>query len=189
MGIGSLKNPVLRPAVFLDRDGVVNAARVDEGRPFPPQGVDQLIILDGVLSSVRDLTKTGYVCVVVTNQPDIARGTASSQAVDAINTKIAELTHLKHFYVCPHDESDACDCRKPLPGLLLQAASQLQLDLTQSFMVGDRWRDVEAGKNAGVRTFFIDYGYLERQPIGYDWRVHSLREAADIVLSQQRFKP
>lgn len=184
MGIGGLKSPVLRPAVFLDRDGVINAARVDEGRPFPPQGVDQLKILDGVVASIQDLTKAGYVCVVVTNQPDIARGTASWRGVDAINKRIADLTQLKHFYVCPHDEADACDCRKPLPGLLLQAASQLQLDLVRSFMVGDRWRDVEAGKNAGVRTFFIDYGYLERQPIGYDWRVHSLRDATDIVLSQ-----
>lgn len=189
MGIGSLKSPVLRPAVFLDRDGVINATRVVEGRPFPPGSVDQLIILDGVVSSITDLTRAGYVCVVVTNQPDIARGTASFHDVDAINTKITELTQLQHFYVCPHDESDACDCRKPLPGLLLQAALKLQLDLTQSFMVGDRWRDVEAGKNAGVRTFFIDYGYFEQQPIGYDWLVHSLRDATDIVLSQQPFKP
>lgn len=181
MGIG---DPLaLQPAVFLDRDGVINAAVVREGRPYPPSGLAELRILDGAAKAIADLRRAGYACVVVSNQPDLARGITSPASVDAINEAIAAQTGLEHFYICPHSGHEGCDCRKPRPGLLLQAARDLHLDLCASFMVGDRWRDVEAGKNAGVRSIFVDYGYREQQPVGYDWKVGSLAEAATIILT------
>jgi len=186
--IGSLSG-IPRPAVFLDRDGVINAVRLADGKPYPPQSVEAVVVLDGVTQAIRLLDEAGYVCVVVTNQPDLARGSARNADVEAIHVRIADLTGLQHFYTCPHDDSDRCDCRKPLPGLLLRAARELDLDLDSSFMVGDRWRDVEAGKSAGVRCFYIDYGYSERPAVGYDWVVASLSEAASIILAKHQLVP
>lgn len=171
-----------RRAIFLDRDGVLNAAIVRKGVPHPPLDADETQIIEGVRGAISQLERSGYVCVVVTNQPDIARGKTSLQTVNSINQKVADETGIVHFYVCPHDTKDACVCRKPLPGLLLQAAEELNLDLASSFMVGDRWRDVEAGRMAGVRTFFIDYGYDEQAAVGYDWKVYSLAEASAVIL-------
>lgn len=171
----------MRKAVFLDRDGVLNAAVVRNGLPYPPANAAEMRVIDGVPQAVAALKRMGYLTIVVTNQPDIARGTTSREAVDAINAKLNESIGVDEFRVCPHDSADHCDCRKPKPGLLLQAATDWGIDLSQSFMVGDRWRDVEAGQQAAVRTFFVSCGYAERQPVGYDWAVASLTEAAAIV--------
>jgi len=173
-----------RPAVFLDRDGVVNQAVVRRGMPYPPASVHELVLAEGAVQAIADLSAAGYVCVVVTNQPDIARGSSSWDTVWAIHQAIAAQTALRHFYVCPHDDASACCCRKPLPGLLLQAAAELGLDLSRSYLVGDRWRDMAAAEGAGVPSFFVDHGWQERRPERWDWRVHSLAEAATLILSR-----
>ena len=93
---------------------------------------------------------------------------------------------LDEFLVCPHDDRDACDCRKPTPGLLLEAQARHGIDLRRSFLVGDRWRDVDAGRAAGCRTVFLDYGYRERGPSAPpDARVASLAEAVDWIVEQE----
>jgi D-glycero-D-manno-heptose 1,7-bisphosphate phosphatase len=175
-----------RRAVFLDRDGVINRAVVRNGKPYPPSSVLELEILPGVGDALNRLESAGFDLIVVTNQPDIARGTTTSAAVDDINRKLAESLPLREFRICPHDADDQCDCRKPKPGLLLQASGELGIDLSSSFMVGDRWRDVEAGRRAGCRTLFIDYGYDEQQPDAYDYRVTSLSDAADVILAVEQ---
>ena len=129
------------------------------------------------------LKDAGFVLIVVSNQPDVARGTTARDAVEAINAKLAETLPVDDFRMCYHDSGDGCDCRKPKPGMLLAAARDHGIDLSASFMVGDRWRDIEAGQRAGCRTLFIDYGYDERQPEACDYRVKSLAEAAEIILS------
>jgi len=150
-----------RPAaVFLDRDGVLNVAPVVDGVPRPPAPED-LRLLDGVEAACAALDAAGLVLVVVTNQPDVARGTRTRADVDEIHRRLAARLPITEFRVCLHDDGDGCDCRKPAPGLLLQAANDLGLDLTRSVIVGDRWRDVEAGRAAGVRTVFVDHGYAE----------------------------
>ena len=169
-------------AVFLDRDGVINRAVVRGGKPFPPAGLGELEILPDVREALDQLKAAGFVLVVVSNQPDVARGTTARETVEAINAKLAESLPLDDFRMCYHDDADGCDCRKPRPGLLLTAARDHGVNLGASFMVGDRWRDIEAGRRAGCKTLFIDYGYDEPQPEACDYRVKSLVEAAQIIL-------
>ena len=174
-----------RRAVFLDRDGVINQAIVRDGKPYPPSRVDELKIVVGAAEALRDLKQAGFLLIVVTNQPDIARGTQSPNAVDAIHLALREALPLDDFFVCPHDDADHCDCRKPLPGLLLRAAEKYDIDMPHSFMVGDRWRDVDAGASAGCATVWIDYGYREKRAAAEpSATVDSIRAAADWILSQ-----
>jgi D-glycero-D-manno-heptose 1,7-bisphosphate phosphatase len=172
-----------RRAVFLDRDGVNNRAVIRNGIPCPPASLQDLAILPRVSEALDALKARGYALVVVTNQPDVARGASSKDAVDLIHAKLKAELCLDAILTCFHDSIDDCECRKPKPGLLFRAARDLGIDLASSFMVGDRWRDMEAGARAGCRTFFIDEGYQERQPVTWDFRVGSLHEAAGIVLA------
>jgi len=178
---------VTHRAVFLDRDGVINRASVRDGKPYPPSGPEELEILPGVPEALSRLSAAGFRLVVVTNQPDVARGRQSREMVEAIHKALRNELPIDEFRVCYHDDADRCSCRKPVPGMLLQAAVDLDLDLTASFLVGDRWRDVEVGKNAGCATVFIDYGYSERRPENPDKIVQSLLEAADWILDRVRW--
>lgn len=178
----------LQRAVFLDRDGVINRAVVRGGKPYPPANLAALEILPGVAEAMQALHQAGWMLIVVTNQPDVARGTTSLANVEAINLHLQECLPIDEFRTCYHDSSDGCDCRKPLPGSLLAAASAHGIDLPASYMVGDRWRDTEAGEGAGCKTIFIDYGYTEKQPEKFDHRVRNLMEAADIILDRRHEK-
>jgi D-glycero-D-manno-heptose 1,7-bisphosphate phosphatase len=175
---------MMRPAVFLDRDGVINRAFVLGGTPHPPSSLRDLEILPGVPEALSALKAHGYSLVVVTNQPDVARGTSSQELVDSIHERLSRELDLDAILTCFHDSRDECECRKPKPGLLYQAAEQFSIDLPSSFMVGDRWRDMEAGRRAGCRTFFIDRSYHEKPPSSFDFRVGSLIEASRIILGQ-----
>jgi D-glycero-D-manno-heptose 1,7-bisphosphate phosphatase len=179
MGIGC---PRVRRAVFLDRDGVLNRALVRDGKPYPPRSAAELEILPGVGQALTALRKAGFLLLVVTNQPDVARGTTTREAVETINAALSAELPIDEFRTCFHDSGDECDCRKPKPGALLFAAADHGIDLYESFMVGDRWRDTEAGQRAGCRTIFIDYGYQEKQPEAVDYRASSLLEASRIIL-------
>ena len=154
-----------RRAIFLDRDGVLNASVLDPaGRPLPPRSAAELSILPGVPAACAELRAAGYLLIGCTNQPDIARGTTPRDFVDWVNAQVAEEVGLDEMRVCPHDDADGCHCRKPRPGMLTDAAAAHGIDLAASWMVGDRFRDIEAGQAAGCRTLFIDYGYPERPP-------------------------
>ena len=171
-------------AVFLDRDGVINRAVVCEGKPFPPATVAELEILPGVVDALNNLKKAGFVLIVVSNQPDVSRGTTRREAVEAINKALAAQLPIDRFIMCYHDSSDGCDCRKPRPGMLLAGASEFGVDLTASYMVGDRWRDMEAGVAARCKTVFIDYGYDEKQPELCDYCVTSLADWVSFFLRE-----
>jgi D-glycero-D-manno-heptose 1,7-bisphosphate phosphatase len=173
--------PEGQPAVFLDRDGVLNRPIVRHGRPHPPDSLDDLELYPDAASSLRRLKVAGYVPVVVTNQPDVARGLQRAEVVHQINRELRKRIDVAAVYVCFHDDADGCPCRKPAPGLLLHAANDLGLDLTRSFMVGDRWRDVEAGRRAGCRTVYIDRRYSERLPQDADLVATSLAEAVNWI--------
>jgi D-glycero-D-manno-heptose 1,7-bisphosphate phosphatase len=173
-----------RSAVFLDRDGVVNRAFIRDGIPYPPVSLRDLEILPHVPEALCALKAQGYSLVVVTNQPDVARGTTSREFVDTIHERLKRELGLDAIFACFHDDADECDCRKPKPGLLLRAARDLGIDLTSSFMVGDRWRDVEAGRRAGCRTLYVDCGYRESLSHSCDFRVGSLLEASGIILAE-----
>ncbi len=172
-------------AVFLDRDGVINEVVVRDGKPYPPARLEDLVILPGVEAALADLRAAGFRLVVVTNQPDVARGVQRRDVVDAMHARLAAELPLDEFRVCAHDDADACVCRKPKPGLLEAAARESGLVLRESVMVGDRWRDVEAGRRAGCTTVFIDRGYDEPRPDRPDAVVGSLPEAAAWILSKR----
>jgi D-glycero-D-manno-heptose 1,7-bisphosphate phosphatase len=171
-----------RSAVFLDRDGVINRAVVRNGLPETPASRAHLRILPGVPQALRALRARGFALVVVTNQPDVARGKISRHRVEDIHQTLQTRLCFDAILTCFHDDSDHCTCRKPEPGLLLRAARELNLDLKSSFMIGDRWRDMEAGQRAGCRTLYVDANYGERAPVAYDFRVRSLGEAAHLML-------
>ena len=173
----------LRPAVFLDRDGVINCAVVRDGKPFPPSSVEELELQPGVSSALLDLKAHGFDLFVITNQPDVARGRQTRGAVEAIHKALASSLPIDDIFVCYHDDADHCTCRKPRPGLLLEAHRKHNIDLSRSFMVGDRWRDIDAGHSAGCKTVLIDYGYREKTPAQPPHAtVRSLREAADWII-------
>ena len=175
----------MRRAVFLDRDGVLNEARLRDGLPHPPASVGEVVVLPGVPEACRRLADAGWLLVVVTNQPDIARGTTTVAEVSAINEAVVAGLAIDEVVVCPHDDVDRCDCRKPAPGMLLDAAGRLGVDLGASALVGDRWRDIDAGAAAGVQTFFIDHGYAEALRQRPDRVVGCLAEAADLLLGAE----
>ncbi len=150
-----------RQAIFLDRDGVLNKAIVRGGVPFPPASVNQLEILPGVEEACKALRVTRAYLFCVTNQPDVARGTTTRDAVDAINAAIQSKLSLDALVACYHDDADRCECRKPAPGMIRRLAQEFDVDPVYSVMVGDRWRDIEAGKRAGCATVLIGDGYGE----------------------------
>lgn len=174
----------MRRAVFLDRDGVINRALVLDGKPYPPSNLAALEILPGVSHAMQSLHEAGWLLIVVTNQPDVARGKIPRADVEEINQYLQQCLPIHEFRTCYHDSGDGCSCRKPLPGSLLEAAEAHTIDLAVSYMVGDRWRDTEAGERAGCKTIFIDYGYAEKQPVKFNHRVRNLTEAADIILGR-----
>jgi len=179
MGIGAVK------AVFLDRDGVLNEPVVRDGKPYPPACVAELKVYPEAAAALARLKAAGYLLIVVTNQPDVARGATPRETVEAINAALGAALPIDDFLVCWHNDPDACACRKPKPGLLLEAAGRYGIDLGRSFLIGDRWRDIDAGAAAGCRTALIDRHYRERAPQQPpDFRGTSLKEAVEWVLGQ-----
>ncbi len=174
-----------RPAVFLDRDGTLNRQVVRDGRPYPPDRLEDFVLFPDVAAACAALAAAGFTLVVATNQPDVGRGTQRREVVEAMHARLfAELPQLARVEVCyaPGGEKPSDPRRKPEPGMLRDAAAALGLDLARSWMIGDRWRDVDCGQRAGVRTVFIDRGYAEALRAPPDFTVDSFAAAADIVL-------
>jgi D-glycero-D-manno-heptose 1,7-bisphosphate phosphatase len=185
--VGIDSAPRLKRAVFLDRDGVVIEAQVKDGRPYPTANAESMRIPPGTGEVLSRLKGCGYLLIVVTNQPDVARGTQTRGAVDEMNRRLRAELPLNDVLTCYHDNGDDCECRKPRPGLILRAAQQYGIDLRVSYLIGDRWCDIDAGANAGCKTILIDRGYAERAPESApDARVGSLSEAVDWILKQPR---
>lgn len=171
-------------AVFVDRDGVLIRAQVRNGSPYPVARPEDVEVVDGAAEACAALRRAGLLVVVVTNQPDVARGTATVADVEAINSALCARVEVDAVVTCIHDDSDGCLCRKPSPGMLTYAADLWDLALSESVMVGDRWRDIEAGRRCGCRTVFVDHGYREQAPEGPDLTVRSLAEATPWILEQ-----
>ena len=186
MGVGdgqALKMP-LKPAVFLDRDGTLNVQHVRDGKPYAPDKLEDFRLYPGVQEGCRALKAAGFVLVVATNQPDVGRGLVAQSVIDGIHAHLQKLIPEIERVEVSFDPLSGGDAprRKPAPGMLLDAARDLGLDLGRSWMVGDRWRDIECGKNAGVRTVFIDYGYSDEYDTKPEFTVKSFPEAVAAIL-------
>jgi len=181
-------NGALRRAAFLDRDGVLNRVVVRDGKPYPPSVLTELEILPDVLDALRALKAADLLLIVATNQPDVARGTQQRDVVESMHARLRATLPLDDLFVCYHDDRHDCACRKPRPGLLLEAAAKHRIDLRASYMIGDRWRDMGAGRGAGCATVWIDRGYTEPWPEGCapDHTVTSLAGAAEWILLRSR---
>jgi D-glycero-D-manno-heptose 1,7-bisphosphate phosphatase len=174
-------------AVFLDRDGVINRALEREARPYPPTTLEEFEILPEVPEALARLKEAGFLLIVATNQPDVGRGTLAQEMVEKIHVHMRARLPIDRVEVCYHAGKGGpdCDCRKPKPGMLRQAAAALGVDLARSWMVGDRWRDIDCGHAAGCRTIFIDRGYAEELRQKPDFSARHLGEAADIILARR----
>jgi D-glycero-D-manno-heptose 1,7-bisphosphate phosphatase len=178
----------MNKAVFLDRDGVLNRNVVVNGKPFAPTSLDRLEILDGVREALLAFRAAGFRTLVCTNQPDVATGRQSRAQLEAIHGVLRSQLALDDIFVCCHTDDHACSCRKPQPGMLLEAGRKWSVDLAASYMVGDRWRDVEAGHRAGCRTVWVRYeDYAEQAPTNPHWIVGSLLEASRVLCGHARF--
>lgn len=171
----------MKKAVFLDRDGVLNKTIFRDGKPRAPYILEDFALFDDVPEAIELLRKHQFVLIVVTNQPDVARGWVTREAVDAVNSKLRDLIFVDDIKICFHDSSENCSCRKPKPGMLLEAAGERDIDLTSSFMIGDRHSDVEAGLAAGCRTILIGEGDHSSKVIP-DYKMSSLLEAAKLIV-------
>lgn len=171
-------------AVFLDRDGVINRPVVRNGKPYPPERVEDFELLPGVPEACAKLKAAGFLLVVATNQPDVGRGTMARETVEAMHAKMCAALPIDRVEVCyDPGKGEPSEFRKPAPGMLLRAARELGIDLAKSWMVGDRWRDIDCGANAGCRTIFIDHGYDEKLRAQPHFTVRSLAGAAEIIIA------
>ncbi len=172
---------VARSAAFLDRDGVLVRSLLRYGKPHAPTCFEDFEILPGSEKAVDLLRQAGFLLVLATNQPDVGNGLVSREEVERMNEALDRALNLDAIKVCFHGQHEGCDCRKPLPGMLLDAAREMSIDLNRSYMVGDRRSDVEAGHAAGCRTVFIDQGYDRPEKILPDFTVGSVVEAAEVI--------
>ena len=182
--------PTLRRAVFLDRDGVLNDVLIRNGKPHAPTQIEDFRIPPGTAEALARLKQHDFLLLVVTNQPDVARGVQKRDTVEEISRRLRAELPLDDVLTCFHDDQDDCDCRKPRPGLVTRAAQQYGIDLGHSYLIGDRWRDMDAGTNAGCQTIWIDRGYVEQAPAAApNARVGSLPEAVDWILRTAVTRP
>lgn len=170
-------------ALFLDRDGVLNRSLVQDGKPFAPTLLADFEFLPGVQEALSLAKSAGFMNIVVTNQPDLSTGKIDSEQFHLIQERCFSELSIDDIKFCPHVQADGCDCRKPLPGMIINAAKEYGIDVSKSYMIGDRWRDIECGQAAGCKTnFFIDYGYSEKMPEPPYTMVRNLGEAIQIIL-------
>jgi D-glycero-D-manno-heptose 1,7-bisphosphate phosphatase len=180
------KHEVTHRAVFLDRDGVLNLAVIRDGRPYPPTCIEDFKLYDGVAAGCARLKAANFLLVVITNQPDVGRGRQTRETIDAIHMKMkSALPVLDRIETCYHAGErygDSCDCRKPRPGMILRAAAELNIDLRASYIIGDRWRDIDCARAAGCRAIFIDRGYREGLREVPDFTVLNFNDAVNALL-------
>ncbi len=176
----------MRPAVFLDRDGILNKLVIRKGQAVSPRTLNEFEPLPGVRTSVEALKRAGLLAIVVTNQPDVARGFLPQAELDRMHEHLRSAVGLDAIYTCCHDDGDDCQCRKPRPGLLLRAAQEWGINLSSSFLIGDSWRDIEAGRAANCTTLLIKAAGDQDPEATADFTVSDLAAAVEVILATVR---
>lgn len=173
----------MKRAIFFDRDGVINSVLIKEGKPFSPRKYKEFKLLSGVRDVLFKLKEGGFLCIIVTNQPDVARGFMKLEELEKMHKLIKKNLPIDDIMTCIHDDQDNCGCRKPKPGMLIEAARKWNIDLKNSVIVGDTWKDIEAGRSVECKTILLDAPY--NQKVSCDYRVKNLNEIVDILLEEQ----
>lgn len=169
-------------AVFLDRDGVINEVVFhDSGKPSSPWTLEEFKLIPGIKKPLEELSNIGFYIFIISNQPDVARGHIKKDVVEKINKIIYDNFPIKEILVCPHDEHHHCDCRKPKPGMIFILSKKWKIDIKESYLIGDNWKDIEAGKKAGCRTILLERHY--NQSVEADYRTEDLESAVDMIKS------
>lgn len=170
-------------AFFLDRDGVLNQSIIIDGRPYPPKNLNELVIPKDLKKNLEKLKKLDFLLIMITNQPDVARGTKKKANVTMINNYLKEKIQLDDVFCCFHDDKDKCNCRKPKTGMIKSATKKWNIDLTKSYLVGDRWKDIQCGINAGIKTFLIENNYDEKR-VEPNYLVSNFSQILNIIKSK-----
>jgi D-glycero-D-manno-heptose 1,7-bisphosphate phosphatase len=178
----------MKKAVFFDRDGVINESIYINGKSYPPNNEKTVRIMPGIHDVLAMLMKGSFLTIVVTNQPNISRGIQTKEQVDRINQYLFNELPIDKIYTCPHDDHDNCKCRKPKSGMLLQAQKEYDIDFSKSWMIGDRWSDMEAGKTVGCKTIFVDYGYKEIKPFTFDYKVMYVGDILEVIYDNKNLR-
>lgn len=171
-------------AVFLDRDGVLNRAYLRDGKPVPPASLAEFELLPGVPEALGRLRDAGFLLIVATNQPDVAKGIQRREVVEAMHARLRAALPLDDIKVCWGLDGPECTCYKPKPGMLLEAAQEHDIDLSASYMVGDRWRDIGAGRAAGCYTILLGDGYGELIVPSPDAVCSDIEESAELIIGR-----
>ncbi len=175
-----------KKAVFLDRDGVLNYSIIRANKPFPPQTLEEFKIYEDAFEALKKLKKWGFNLIVATNQPDIARNHQTPDVVETMHQKLIDKLPLDSIKMCTDETSSDY---KPLPGMLLKSAKEFGLNLKESYMIGDRWRDIGAGVNAGCyKTILLDRNYNEKMIFNPDYICNTLTQATDYIIKQEGLK-
>jgi D-glycero-D-manno-heptose 1,7-bisphosphate phosphatase len=163
-------------AFFFDRDGVLNKAIIKNGKPYPPTSLAELEVVEGSIETLQKLKEKEFKIFVITNQPDVSRGRSEKKKIEEMNKYLQDIMPIDHVYTCYHDDHHQCNCRKPKPGMIIDASRQHNIDLSLSFVVGDRWKDIEAGNSAGCKCFYLDFDYNEKKAKDYYKKINYITE-------------
>jgi D-glycero-D-manno-heptose 1,7-bisphosphate phosphatase len=177
-----LDNLIGFPAVFFDRDGVITVPISCDGKGYAPRSLNDFKFYQDVRRSLLRTRKQGFLNIVVSNQPDIANGLLSEELLQEMNSQMLSKLAVDDVVNCPHNAKQDCFCRKPKPGMILLASKKHGIDLSTSWIVGDRDIDIEAGMNAGIQTVFINRRWKNESGIKADFRCDSIEEAVDVIL-------
>jgi len=168
-------------AIFIDRDGVINRVIMRDGKPSSPWKLEEFEILPDVKECLKAFKKMGFLNIIFTSQPDISRGSLKMEELKKMHKVISETLLVDEIKFCPHDDKDNCSCRKPKPGLILDAVKKWSIDLDKSYVVGDSWKDIGAGKSAGCKTFLLRREYNKNYQKDYDFEISNLKQMVEII--------
>ena len=150
----------VKPAVFIERDGILNKVRVERQQQVGPVSCDQFSLNTEAAPLFNELKAAGLLLIVTTNQPGLSRGDQSRRELDRMHQMLRATFAVDDLLVCPHEDADRCPCRKPKPGLLIEAAHKWGIDLIRSFVVSDKWQDAEAARRAGSTSLLVRSPWL-----------------------------
>ena len=166
---------------FFDRDGVLNKTLIKQRKPIAPRNINEFKINLQAKEIISYLKSNDYIVIVVTNQPDIGNGLVEKKVVYQMNQRLKSNLLIDDIFVCFHSQKDNCNCRKPRTGLFEKALKKYNVDKAKSFIIGDRFSDIEAGFNFKIKTILLGNGYSESHKIKPDFKILNLKEIKKII--------